>query len=42
MPTILDQARQTVTDPAAPLTARQIAWMILKSARGQPVRQVAP
>ena len=33
------QPTSTVCDPYAPLTARRMAWLALKSARGQPVRQ---
>ena len=33
------EALRTVSDPSAPLTARRMAWLHLKSARGQRVRQ---
>ena len=33
------EALRTVCDPSEPLTARRMAWLALKSARGQPVRQ---
>ena len=33
------EALRTVCDPSAPLTARRMAWLHLKSQRGQPVRQ---
>ena len=33
------EALRTVCDPSAPLTARRMAWIALKSAQGKPVRQ---
>ena len=33
------EALRTVCDPSAPITARRMAWLALKSARGQRVRQ---
>jgi len=33
------EALRTVCDPSAPLTQRRTAWLHLKSARGQRVRQ---
>ena len=33
------EALRTVCDPSAPLTARRMAWLHLKSQRGQRVRQ---
>ena len=33
------EALRTVCDPSAPLTARRMAWLALKSAQGNPVRQ---
>ena len=33
------QARHAVTDPTAPLSRRQLAWLVLRCER-QPVRQI--
>ena len=33
------QPTSTVCDSSAPLRVRRMAWLALKSARGQPVRQ---